>query len=124
MDHTKKVEKILWQYRSLVAAVEMDDLLPSIIAKYESDGGRGSEVSKPTEKYALLRMEKVIQVQQINRALGALTHKERDLVERKYFNPDYPQDSEVFNAMGMGQTSFYRLKTQTLRKIAMALNFI
>lgn len=130
--YVRKVERILYSYHSILAGMEneaeleregLGNLFPSLTANYNTTGGgRSSEVSKPTEKFGILRAEKTVQVRQISRALASLTHKERELIEAKYFDLSMPQDSEVYKGIGLSGTTYYRLKNQALRKVAVALN--
>lgn len=132
--YVRRVERILYSFQAIMAGMEneieleregLGNLFPAMVASYGgTGGGRPTEVSRPTEKYGILRAEKSLQVRQIQRALSALTNKERELVDNKYFDPYMPPDPEVYRKMGLGPTAFYQLKTQVLRKIATALNII
>lgn len=132
--YVRRVERLLYSYQSIVAGMEneleleregLGNLFPAMVASYGGiGGGRSTEVSNPTQKFGILRAEKSLQVRQIDRALGSLTHKERELVDKKYFDAYMPTDPEVYKAMGLGPTAFYKIKTQVIRKIATALNII
>lgn len=132
--YVRRVERLLYSYQAIVAGMEneqeleregLGNLFPAMVASYGGiGGGRPTDVSNPTQKFGIMRAEKSLQVRQIQRALNALTHKELELVDNKYFDPYMPSDSEVYRKMGLGPTAFYKLKTQVLRKIATALNII
>jgi ArpU family phage transcriptional regulator len=128
----RKLERELYTYPALLAAAEnekeleaagLGSLFPSMVASY-SGMPSGGGISNPTEKWALMRAEKAIKINQIERGLMALTLVERDLIKNKYFDPTQPKDSEVMERVSVGYTSYYKLKEQALRKMAIALNMI
>lgn len=134
VDYIRRAERALYSYHALIAAMENEieleregfgNLYPSMTAHYGgTGGGRSSEVSKPTERFGILRAEKSVQIRQIQRALGCLVEVERQLVDMKYFNPRLPRDPDVYKELGLGATAYYRVKRQAMRKIAIALNII
>lgn len=99
-----KVERILYSYPALLAAVENDK--PNLF-------GNGGELN-----------EKQLKVDAIERGLKALTYIERDLIQQKYFNPAQPKDAEVCHNINVGTTTYYKFKEQALHKMAIALNII
>lgn len=128
----KRLERELYTYPALLAAAEnekeleaagMGSLFPSMVASY-SGMPSGGGISNPTEKWALMRAEKGIKINQIERGIAALTLVERDLIKFKYFDPMQPRDGEVMEHIGVGYTNYYKLKEQALRKMAIALNMI
>jgi ArpU family phage transcriptional regulator len=123
----RKLERELYAYPALLAAIEnaesMGDMLPSLVASY-SDMPGGGGISNPTEKYAVMRAEKAIRVKQIDRGLLGCTFIERDIIKLKYFDPGVPRDKDVYMQLALGNTNYYKLKEQALRKMAIALNMI
>jgi ArpU family phage transcriptional regulator len=124
--YVPKVERALYDYPVFLAALEnrdeMESMYPSLIASYE-ERIRGSDISKPTEKYGIMRAEKEFRVSQMKRALGVLNCKERELIERKYFNRR-TSDEGVMLDMEISNTLYYKLKDQALRAVANVLNII
>lgn len=125
--YVRKVERALYEYPSLLAGLEnkeeMESLYPSLISSY-NETIRGSDISKPTEKYGIIRAEKELKLRQINRALSILSPEERKLIETKYFDPSQPTDVEVYMECGFSQRNYPRIKYRALRKVATALNII
>jgi ArpU family phage transcriptional regulator len=124
-NYKRKVERILYSYPALLAAIECDEvnLFPSVTANYGEGGGAGS-ITSTTEKYGIMRAEKKLKVDAIARGLAALTYTERDLIQQKYFNPAQPKDAEVCEQINVGSTTYYKFKEQALHKMAIALNII
>lgn len=130
--YVRKVERILYEYPALKAGQEnehelekigLGNLFPTLIGSYD-DMPRGTDISDPTGKYGLKRAEKSIKIRQIERALKALNHEERQVVEEKYFNAAQPKDVQVYMELGLGSTYYYQVKDQVIRKVATALNII
>ncbi|KXG42865.1 ArpU family phage packaging/lysis transcriptional regulator [Tepidibacillus decaturensis] len=130
--YVRKVERILYEYPALKASQEnekelekagLGNLFPSLISSYE-DSIRGTDISNTTEKFGIKRAEKALKIMQIERALNALNHEEKRLVKEKYFNPAFPSDIRVYTSLNLGSTAYYKLKDQTIRKVATALNII
>lgn len=103
-EHRRKIERILYSYPALLAAVESDN--PNLF-------GSGGELEN-----------KQLKVEAIKRGLDALTYTERDLIQQKYFNPAQPKDAEVSETINVGTTTYYKFKEQALHKVAIALNII
>jgi ArpU family phage transcriptional regulator len=131
--YVRRVERELYSYPALRVAMEnemelekagLSNLFPSLVPAYGEKVGSSGNISKPTEQYAIKKAEKTMKVQMIERALSALNTQERKLVEEKYFNPSQPSDTQVFTALAMGSTTYYKVKNQVIRKIAISLNII
>lgn len=120
----RQVEKYLRMYPALKAALESDELFPAITARYGDDSPRGTDISKPTEIYAIRRAEKAQLVQRIERALDTLNERERELIELKYFSPLIRSDLAIYEKLGYSERQGRRIKDAALRKLATALNLI
>lgn len=130
--YVRKVERVLYEYPSLLAGIEneaelekegLGNLFPSLISSYE-ETIRGSEISDPTGKFGTKRAEKDLKKRQIKRALAILSPDERKLIEAKYFDTSQPTDVNVYLEQGFSERDYYRVKDRALRKIATALNII
>ena len=99
MSYKGQLEKELYSYRSMLAALENDG---------------------PEE----IKAVKSKRVEAINRALASLTYTEKEIIEQKYFTPAQLSDRTLSWDMEIGLTTFYKYKEQALRKMANALNFI
>lgn len=121
-DYVKQVERELYSYPALLAAIVTDDL-PGLTARYSGMPG-GGDIANHTEAVAIKRAEKTIRVKRIERAIDALTFLERDLIKYKYFDPGQPSDVAVMVQISLKNTAYYKFKEQALRKLATALNII
>jgi len=132
--YRRKVERILREYPVLKAAIEnerqleregLGNLFPSCTPIYEESVSRGySEYQSITERYAIIRADNSIRLQQIERALSVLDLDERFLIEKRYIDPSPADDRFVCDELGWSLRTYYRIKKRALYKLAMALNFI
>jgi ArpU family phage transcriptional regulator len=95
----RELEKQLYSYRAYMAALENDG---------------------PEE----VKADKRKKVAAIHRGLMALTYTEKSIIETRFFDPSQPKDHVVYDALGLGATTYYKYKEQALRKMANALNLI
>jgi ArpU family phage transcriptional regulator len=131
--YRKQVERLLWEYPILKAAVEneqqleregLSDLFPSCNPLYEESVSRGySDYQSTTERYAIIRATK-IRLQQIERALAVLNLDERFLIEKRYLDQSPVDDMIVCDELGWSKRTYYRIKRRALDKLAIALNLI
>jgi ArpU family phage transcriptional regulator len=106
-----EVERELYNYKSLLAGIENGPL-----NQFETD--------QELFEFERIIKFKINKTNKIKRGLSALTHKERELIELKYFDPRNPIDYEVYQELGIKNTWYYKLKEQALNKMANALNII
>lgn len=127
-NYKRKVERLLYSYPALLAAIENDTkynhTMPTITASYGDFVGGGDNNTSKTEKYAIMRADKQLRIDAIERGLKALTYTEKDLITEKYFNPAQLSNDELCLKIGIGRTTFYKFKEQALMKMAIALNII
>lgn len=126
--YKRKVERILYSYPALLAAIDNDKdfnyIMPQITGRYGDFTGGAGRVASKTEKYAIMRAEKRLKADAIKRGLASLTYLERDLIKQKYLDPAQPSDMEVGHKLAVGNSKYYKLKEQALHKMALALNII
>lgn len=136
----RRVERALYDYRANKAAVkafeaEQEELrrsaggrqLPAVDADtIRPQGGH----SDPTHRLTvhLLRREAQIarpryQVAVIEAAMGALSELQRQIVERKYFDPDKPSDQVIAKDLGIERTTLYRQREEIVRTLAIAFGW-
>lgn len=124
-DFARKVERLLMMYPALKAALQNDaDWVPSATAHYGDDAPRGTDISKPTEEWAIRRAQKAMLVKRIEAALDTLNVLERRFVELRYFSPVVRSDVAIYMELGLSERTGQRLKSWTLKKLATALNLI
>src|SRR5690606_18136159 len=135
-----RVERPLYAYRANEAAAEAFESEQEALRR--SAGGRQSAVSDadaiqpqgrhsdPTHRLTvhLLRREAQIarpryQVAVIEAAMGALSELQRQIVERKYFDPDKPSDQVIAKDLGIERTTLYRQREEIVRTLAIAFGW-
>ncbi|AUS07413.1 hypothetical protein C1X05_00095 [Laceyella sacchari] len=123
-EYRKQVERILRDYPILKLAIE-EEQLPSYIPVYqEKTSPLYSEYNSMTEKYAIRLADKKLQIMRIERALQALNSEERMIIEMRYFDLSRPTDNMVCIKLEWNKRTYYRLKNEALRKLALTLNII
>lgn len=136
----RRVERALYDYRANRAAVEafkteQDELRRSAGGRQFStidadaihpQGGH----SDPTHRLTvhLLRREAQIarpryQVAVIEAAMEALSELQRQIVERKYHDPDKPSDQAIAKDLGIDRATLYRHRDEIVRTFAIAFGW-
>lgn len=136
----KAVERHLFNYRTYEVAIDnltrqLNWIMPNITASYEAmEGTTGTfMISSSTERTAIDRIEsrRAMEIHEeknryelilncIDAALATLTKDERSFIETRYFQGvPVPEIAHKKNA---GVASMYRLKDQTLEKLAISLS--
>lgn len=106
-----------------LAEMGLSQFLPSMIASYEERIGKPhSEWQSSTERFAISKMIKERQVEVIERAMTRLTDLEKEIIIRKYFNPQQPSDTELCNEMGFSRPFFRKCNEEALRKLAVFMD--
>lgn len=122
--YVRQTERSLYEYPFMLIAVEeLEEDLPSMIASYD-DMPKGTTISNPTEAYGLRRAEKALRIAKIDRAMEHLSDHEQKLIRLKYFDTTQPSDENVYLELGWNHKTYYKLKNQAVRKMAIALNII
>ncbi|MDP5273543.1 ArpU family phage packaging/lysis transcriptional regulator [Chengkuizengella axinellae] len=122
-EYVKIVERELYHYPSLLAAIKNTDI-QGLTAKYNITTSSGSNIFKPVENTVVNIAEKEVKVNQIQKALKALTDIERELIEFRYFDPKQPSDIIVMLDLGFKNTAYYKIKSKAIYKMAISLNII
>ncbi|MDQ0418478.1 ArpU family phage transcriptional regulator [Croceifilum oryzae] len=124
--YRKEVERRLRKYPILKVAVEdLKYQYPSCTSHYgEPMHGGQKEYISSTEKYAVQRAEKEMELKRIEQALKILNEDERQLVEERYFTRMRKNDEIVCDRIGWSKRSYYRVKKEAIDKVAYTLNLI
>lgn len=117
------VEQALETYRLYSLQVQLDKL-PSITASY-SLAPASSLPSSSTEQAAIANVEyeqqRVNYLNWIVRAVNRLSKVEREIIVRRYLEETEVFDYQIYNDIGMSESSYYRLRGRTFYKLAFAL---
>lgn len=129
---SKKVEALLYNYpiwkESLELEKELEEIglsqfIPPMTASYEERVGKPySEWHSSTERFAIAKIVKERNVKIIERAMTRLTDIEKELIVRKYFDPQKPSDTELSLEMGFSRPIFIKTNKEALRKLAVFMD--
>lgn len=122
----EELDKLFRQYRTYKLTTP-DDLLPTITPRYtlEMPSFGGLSNSK-TETAAIKNVEYFKEVEnffeRFNRAMYKLSMKERQIIIMSFLDEEPRYDYEIYNEIGVSESTFYRIKLKALYKLALALN--
>lgn len=118
------VEQALETYRLYSLQVHLDKL-PSITASYSLAPASSNIPSSSTEQAAIANVEyeqqRVNYLNWIVRAVNRLSKVEREIIVRRYLEETEVFDYQIYNDIGMSESSYYRLRGRTFYKLAFAL---
>ncbi|MGG3922981.1 ArpU family phage packaging/lysis transcriptional regulator, partial [Geobacillus thermodenitrificans] len=60
-------------------------------------------------------------MERIRRAVNRLNKLERELIVKRYLTLEEPYDYDVYNDMGISESTFYRIREKAFYKLAFAL---
>jgi DNA-directed RNA polymerase specialized sigma subunit len=119
MDYRREVEKMLRKYPSYKRSM---NVLPACVPSYEErvQGGEQEFISS-TEKYAFIRAERRVLVEDVELALSFLSPKEKQLIQLTYFQEERPLINIIWIKLHMSKSTYYRQKDAILDKIVSLL---
>lgn len=107
-----------WRAKAQLEKEQLDSLFPSCISMYEEAmGGRNNTSS--TEKYGIKRIEiseEAKKARAIEIALSALGSKQREVIQRIYFDEEYIEDVCIY--MVRAEKTIRRWKNSGVKKVA------
>lgn len=120
-----KIENVLRQYRTYMLTTP-EELLPTITPKYtlEMRGNTGSVYSK-TENAAIRNVELYQKAEKFfenfNRGFYRLSYKEREIIVKAFLEEEPAFNYQIANELNVSERTYYRMKSQALYKLALAL---
>lgn len=122
----EKLEKVFRQYRTYTLTTP-EELLPTITPKYTLEmSSFGGLANSKTENAAIRNVELFREAEsffeRFNRAMYKLSLKERRIIVMSFLEEEPRFDYEIYNEIGVSESTFYRIKPQALYKLALALN--
>ncbi|QPC47125.1 ArpU family phage packaging/lysis transcriptional regulator [Mangrovibacillus cuniculi] len=119
------VEAALEKYRFYLLTVP-DERLPKVTTTFSLVPPTLTYAfHSSTEEVAIARVdferERDAYIEKIRRAVNRLNGREREVIIRKYLQEDCIYDYEVYNEMGLSERSYYRIKGETLLRLAFIL---
>ena len=120
------VETALEKYRMYMLTVP-DEWLPKVTQTYSlvppsNTNAFYSSTESVAIKKADFERERNEYMNRIERAVNRLTKLERELIIKRYMTYDEESyDYEIYNAMGISESKFYRIREKAFYKLAFAL---
>lgn len=124
----KSIEKVLRQYRTYQLTAP-EEMLPSLTPKYtlELPASTGMVNSK-TENAALKNAEFQKQAtkffERFNRAYRKLSYKEREIIAKACLDEEPKFNYEIADELNLSERTFYRIKSQAMYKLALAMHVV
>ncbi|MGG3823167.1 ArpU family phage packaging/lysis transcriptional regulator [Geobacillus thermodenitrificans] len=119
------VEAALEKYRFYLLTIP-EERLPKVTATYSlvppahTNAFHSSTESAVIDKVDFER-ERDEYMERIRRAVNRLNKLERELIVKRYLTLDEPYDYDVYNEMGISESTFYRVREKAFYKLAFAL---
>lgn len=120
-----EVERNLETYRIFLLQ-EPEDKLPkitqtfSIIPPTNTNGFHSS-----TEEAAIQNVDNKIERQRflirVQKAVNRLNRREREIIIKRYMDPEEHFDYQVYNDLGLSERSYYRVKARAFYNLAFSL---
>lgn len=120
------VEAALEKYRMYMLTVP-DEYLPRVTQTYSLvPPSNTNAFHSSTEDVAIKKVdferERDEYMERIRRAVNRLNKMERELIIKRYMTYDEESyDYEIYNAMGISESKFYRVREKAFYKLAFAL---
>ena len=120
------VERVLEKYRIYKLQVSLDRL-PTITADYSfMPRSYTGTTSDSTADAAIANIdyerERIQFLNRIHTAVNRLTPRERAIIIQVYLADELKYDYEVYNELNISERQYYRIKLQTLIKLAYILS--
>lgn len=120
----KEVEGKLDKYRMYLLTLPAD-ILPTITASYALVPASSNQFSSKTENAAIERAELEIEREKyfkwIHRAVASLKQDEKEIIMRRYLNPEIDTDREIWMDLCIGSTKYYKKKWEAILRLAFNL---
>lgn len=128
-ERTKEsVEKHFARYRMYMLTVP-DELVPKITQTFSIvPPSRTNELHSKTENDAIERVDYEIErndfIERTHRAVNRLSMRERELITKSYMTQEDVYDYDVYNEMGVSETTYYRIREKAFYKLAFSLRIV
>lgn len=120
----KEVETKLDKYRMYLLTLPAD-ILPTITASYSLVTATSNQFSSKTENAAIERAELEIEREKyftwIHGAVASLKPDEKEIIIRRYLNPEIDTDREIWMDLCIGSTKYYKKKWEAILRLAFNL---
>jgi ArpU family phage transcriptional regulator len=119
------VEEALEKYRMYMLTVP-DEFLPRVTQTYSLvPPSNTNTFHSSTESAAIKKVdferERDEYMEKIRRAVNKLNAIERELIIKRYMSLEEPRDCDIYNEMGISESTFYRIREKAFYKLAFAL---
>lgn len=122
----EKVLEYFSDYRMHILSVP-DDLMPKVTQTFSlTPSSDTNTFHSSTESIAIKRIDEERErndfINRTIRAVNRLSARERELITKTYMTYEDVYDYDVYNEMGVSETTFYRIRERAFYKLAHNLN--
>jgi ArpU family phage transcriptional regulator len=119
------VEAALEKYRMYMLTVP-DEFLPRVTQTYSlvppsNTNAFYSSTESAAIKRADFERERDEYMEKIRRAVNKLNAIEREVIIKRHMSLEEPRDYDIYNEMGISESTFYRIREKAFYKLAFAL---
>ncbi len=123
-----KVEKHFAKYRMYMLTVP-DELMPKITQTYSLvPPSNTNTFHSTTESIAIERVDFELKrdtfIERTHQAVNRLSMRERELITKSYMTHEDVYDYDVYNEMGVSETTYYRIREKAFYKLAFSLQLV
>lgn len=120
-----EVEKVFGEYRMYLSQMP-SDILPKVTASYSIvPPSVTNEFNSSTENIAIERVQYEMArdkfMNWVYRAVNRLPKRERQIIHMYYMEEEKGYDPDIMDAVGLGRTTYYKVKGKALLRLAFSL---
>jgi ArpU family phage transcriptional regulator len=124
----ERVEEHFSEYRMYLLTAP-DDLMPKITQTFSiQPPSKSNAFHSTTESVAIERAEYEMErddfIERTHRAVNRLSSRERELITKSYMTLEDVYDYDVYNEMGVSETTYYRIREKAFYKLAFSLRIV
>ena len=123
-----EVEKHFSDYRMYLLTAP-DEIMPKVTQTFSIEPpSRTNTFYSATESTAIERVdyeqERNSFIERTHKAVNRLSTRERELVTKRYLTIEDVYDYDVYNEMGVSETTYYRIREKAFYKLAFSLQVV
>lgn len=123
-----KVEEHFSNYRMYMLTAP-DELLPKVTQTFSiQPPSKSNAFHSTTESIAIEKVdferERDAFIERTHKAVNRLSMRERELITKSYMTHEDVYDYDVYNEMGVSETTYYRIREKAFYKLAFSLRIV
>lgn len=124
----EQVEKHFSEYRMYLLTAP-DELMPKITQTFSIEPpSKNNSFYSTTESIAIERVayeqKRNAFIERTHRAVNRLSARERELITKRYMTIEDVYDYDVYNDMGISESTYYRIREKAFYKLAFSLQLV